>query len=113
MVQSNKPAGGGARQGGNREGTVEAFLVSRWVRIVLITAGSLMQAMIRTTPPQAGQVSMSMPNTRFSRCAQVIADRRCAGMLSCCSAEVFGLAPFPRFAGVTDARCLLFGANTP
>ena len=23
------------------------------------------------------------------------------------------MAPFPRFAGVTDARYLLFGANTP
>jgi AmmeMemoRadiSam system protein B len=54
-----------------------------------------------------------MPNTRFSRCAHVIAARRCTGMLFCCSAETLGLAPFPRFAGVTDARCLLFGANTP
>jgi hypothetical protein len=24
-----------------------------------------------------------------------------------------GLFPFPRLAGVTTARCLLFGANTP
>ena len=29
--------------------------------------------MIRTAPPQAGQVSMSMPNMRFRRCVQVIA----------------------------------------
>ncbi len=59
--------------------------MSRWVRgvvqgctgygpkdgIFLITAGSWIQAMIRSAPPQAGQVSMSMPKTRFSRCAQV------------------------------------------
>jgi hypothetical protein len=32
-----------------------------------------MQAMNLTAPPQAGQVSMSMPNTRLRRCAQVIA----------------------------------------
>ena len=86
VVQSNKPACGGPREGGNRAGAVEASLVSRWVRgvvqgctgygpkdgIFLITAGSSMQAMIRSAPPQAGQVSMSMPKTRFSRCAQVI-----------------------------------------
>jgi hypothetical protein len=24
-----------------------------------------------------------------------------------------GLLPLPRLAGVTNARCLLFGANTP
>jgi hypothetical protein len=39
VVQLNKPAGGEARQGGEREALVEAFLVSRWVRIVLITTG--------------------------------------------------------------------------
>ncbi len=32
-----------------------------------------MQAMILTAPPQARQVSMSMPNTRFRRCAHVFA----------------------------------------
>ena len=42
---------------------------SRWVRIFSITWGSSMQAMILTAPPQAGQVWMSMPNTRFRRCA--------------------------------------------
>jgi hypothetical protein len=29
-----------------------------------------MHAMIRIAPPQAEQVSMSIPNTRFRRCAQ-------------------------------------------
>ena len=40
VVQANKPACGGPREGGNRAGAVEASLVSRWVRIFLITAGS-------------------------------------------------------------------------
>ena len=71
VAQANKPACGGARQGGSREGSAEALLVSRWVRIFLITAGSWIQAMIRSAPPQAEQVSMSMPKTRLSRCAQV------------------------------------------
>ena len=72
-VDQNQPACGGAREGGNREGAARASLVSGWVRIFLITSGSSMQAMIRSAPPQAGQVSMSMPKTRFSRCAHVIA----------------------------------------
>jgi hypothetical protein len=29
------------------------------------------------------------------------------------SSDILGLLPLPRFAGVTNARCLLFGANTP
>jgi hypothetical protein len=78
-----------------------------------ITAGSSMQAMTRSAPPQAGQISMSMPKTRLSRCAQVIAARRCVGVLSCPSSEALGWAPLPRFAGVTAARCGLFGASTP
>jgi hypothetical protein len=32
-----------------------------------------MHAMIRTAPPQAGQISISIPQTRFRRCAQIIA----------------------------------------
>ena len=43
-----------------------------------MTSGSSMQAMIRIAPPQAGQVSMSIPNTRLRRCAEVIAARRSA-----------------------------------
>ena len=41
-----------------------------------------MQAMMRIAPPHTEQVSMSMPNTRLRRCAQVIAARRSAGVLS-------------------------------
>jgi hypothetical protein len=39
----------------------KATLPSSWVRILLITTGSSMRAMIRRAPPQAGLVSMSMP----------------------------------------------------
>ncbi len=50
--------------------------------------------------------------TRFSRCAQVIAACRSAGDLSEHSSSGSFLT-FPRFDGVTCARHLLFGANTP
>ena len=39
----------------------------------LITVGSSMLAITLTGPPQVSQVSMSILNTRFKRCAQVIA----------------------------------------
>ncbi len=39
--------------------------------------------------------------------------RRSLGVFSCPSSHALGLLPFPRFAGVTRARCLLLGANTP
>ena len=78
-----------------------------------MTSGSSMQAMILTGPPQAGQVSRSMPKTRLSRWAQLIEARRSAGVRSsACSFEVRWL-PFPRLAGVTRARYWLLGANTP
>jgi hypothetical protein len=38
----------------------------------------VVDAVIRIAPPQAGQVSMSVPKTRFRRCAQVIAAQRSA-----------------------------------
>jgi len=49
----------------------------------LLNDHGILNAMILTAPPQARQVSMSMLNTRFSRCAQVIAARRSAGVGSC------------------------------
>jgi len=58
------------------------------------------------------EVSTSMLNTRLSRCAQVMATWRCTGVCSSWPSAVFW-QPLPRFAGVTRARCLLFGANTP
>ena len=44
-----------------------------------MTAGSSMVAMIRTSPPQASQVAMSMSKTRLRRCAQLMAARRAPG----------------------------------
>ena len=37
-----------------------------------MTSGSSMQAMTRRVPPHFGQVSISMANTRFSRCIHVM-----------------------------------------
>jgi len=62
-------------------------------------------------PKGGGQDARS--NTRFRRCAQVIAARRSAGVGSSKSAVVACWPPLPRLARVTRARCLLFGAKTP
>ena len=48
-------------------------------------------------------------NTRLSRCAQVIDDRRSAGVGG--SPATPTLCPLPRFAGVTNTRYLLLGVN--
>jgi len=56
---------------------------------------------------------MSLLNTRLRRCAQVIAARRSAGVGSSESPCARRSPPLPRLAGVTRARCLLLGANTP
>ena len=61
-----------------------------------------MQAMTCTEPPQAGHVSMSMPNTRFSRCAQVIEARRSAGVDS--SVSDSSSLTLPRRPGITRPR---------
>lgn len=42
-----------------------------------MTSGFSMHVMIRTAPPQAAQASMSMPKTRFRRCAQGIVAYPC------------------------------------
>ena len=51
-----------------------------------------------------------MLKTRFRRFAQVIDARRSVGDGR--SSTTLALWPLPRFAGVTNARCLLLGANT-
>lgn len=71
-LDQNQRTCGGARRGGNRAVSAQALLPSRWVRMLLITAGSSMQAMIRSAPPQAEQISMSMPKARSRRCDHVI-----------------------------------------
>ena len=44
----------------------------RWVRILVITAGSTIAAMIFRRPPQFAQYSISISNTRLSRQAQLM-----------------------------------------
>ncbi|MFT4563063.1 MAG: hypothetical protein ACI9BW_002816 [Gammaproteobacteria bacterium] len=52
-------------------------------------------------------------NTRFKRCAQVIAARRLAGVAFSDLCDALALLPLPRLTGITRARCPLFGAKTP
>lgn len=92
---------------------VDAACLSRWVSILSITTGSSIQAMILTAPPHLGQISISILNSRFNRCPQVIAARRSAADTHCSSSPVPRLRPLRRLAGMTCIRCLLFGANTP
>jgi hypothetical protein len=79
-----------------------------------MSSGCSMLAMILSVPPKRAQVSISMPNTRFNRFAQLIATCRGGGFAgSAASAcDRFGV-PIPRLAGVTMARSRLCGANTP
>jgi hypothetical protein len=63
-----------------------------------MTSGSSMLAITRTCPPQPSQLLRSSWNTHFSRCAQLMARWRSAGV---------------RVAGVICARLRLCGANTP
>ena len=76
-----------------------------------MTAGSSIQAMIRTAPPQAEQISI--PNTRFRPCAPVIEARFSAAVGASPSAARPDSPPLPRPAGVTRPRSLLLRANTP
>lgn len=77
-----------------------------------MTCGSPMLAIILSCPAQRAQRSISMPNTRFRRRAQFIATCRGVAGLAGSTGGCF-VAPLPRCAGVTAARNLLFGANTP
>ena len=58
--QSNRRACGGARPSGNIANSAEGSLPFRCARILSITAGSSMQAMILTCPLQRSQVSISI-----------------------------------------------------
>ena len=58
-----------------------------------------MATIILTAPPQAWQVSMSMLNTRLSRCAQVIDARRSAGVGSYESGGARRFPPLPPLGG--------------
>ena len=55
----------------------------------------------------------SSPHGAYFWCAQVIEARFSAVVWFGASLEALTFFPLPRFAGVTSARYLLFGANTP
>src|SRR5947208_16683568 len=63
LDRSTRPAGA---QGGARVGR------PRWLRILIITGGSSIAAMIFKAPPQFGQCSTSMSKTRLSSRAQLM-----------------------------------------
>jgi hypothetical protein len=68
-----------------------------------------MLAITLTAPPHCPQVSISMPKTRLSLCAQVIAWCFCARVFSCPVGNV-GLA-LPRFADVIVGLLVLYSAK--
>ena len=119
----NLRPGADARLSDNELNSFDSAFLSRCASICLITAGSSILAracpvsaanalgITLTVPPHSSQVVISILNTRLRRYAQVIA--------ACCSTGdrsspfIWRLALLPRFDGVTRARCLLLGANTP
>jgi len=132
---SNRLIWGGARLCGGNSSTTWLFFVFRWLSIFWITNGCLldtsvcltiraafavqigfpadlsMLAIILTAPPHCSQVSISIPKTRLSLCAQVIDWCFCTRVLSWPVGNAC-LALF-RKAGVIVTRCRLFAANTP
>ena len=91
----------GALPSGNIANSAEGSLPFSCARIISITPGSSMQAMILTCPAQRSQVSISILNTRFSLCIQVIDWWRSAGVLSIQFSPLGWrrLPPLPRLAG--------------
>ena len=79
----------------------------RCVRILTITAGSSMAAMIFRVPPQFGQCSISMPKTRRSNRDQLIR----AGAPCACSPA--GSLIFSAGSRTIAARSPALGASTP
>ncbi len=69
-----------------------------------------MLASTLSRPPQRAHCSISMPNTRLSRAAQVIVTCRGVGR-SGTAARLRAPGPLP--ADVTAARSAACGANTP
>ena len=74
-------------------------------------ARSSMQAMIRTAPPQAEHVVDPEHPLEALRPSHRGAAFNWRSLLRICAPGM--PPPLPRFAGVTRARYLLFGANTP
>src|SRR5690606_3317354 len=76
-----------------------------------MTAGSSILAITRSRPQQRRQTSMSIVNTRFSRCAH--ASARCRSLAEASARSLVWSAAAPRVFGTTRPRSWLAGANTP
>jgi len=77
-----------------------------------MAAASSMAAMSFSCPPQCGQRSMSISNTRFNNCAQhmrpfALPTGRWAQSLACAGTVAVG------GTGTTALRGFAFGASTP
>ncbi len=80
----------------------------RWSRILVIEPDSRMAAMIFRVPPQCGQCSMSISNTRLSKRAQLI--RTEAGGCGTSSFVSDTLLFFCLLPGIISERSFAFGA---
>ena len=132
---SNRLIWGGALLCGSNDSTTSSFFVLRWLSIFWITNGCSTDtslcltlraafavqivspddlsilAITLTAPPHCSQVSISIPKTRLSLCAQVIDRCFCAPVFSCPVGNAY-LALF-HLAGVIVMRCRLFGGGHP
>jgi hypothetical protein len=83
----------------------------RDVRILAITVGPTMAAMIFKVPPHWGQCSMSISNTRLSNRAQLMRAGADGGGASPCSAEVSWV--LTGALGMISERSRALGTSTP
>jgi hypothetical protein len=74
-----------------------------------MSADSSMLAITSSFPPQRQQRAISIANTRFSLCIQVMP----VCFVTCRSVSAPRCAPWPRPAGVMAARHPLAAAKTP
>ena len=86
---------GGLVGGGPSETALFSPLPLICARIRSISTGSSMLAITLTAEPQRAQLSTSMSNTRFSRCAYVIAARSRIARSRTSRAERFPSSPCP------------------
>ena len=75
----------------------------------VVTPGSVMRAITRSSPPQLGHLLKSMANTRFSRAIQLMGAVHASG--TDCAAPLALLATLGRATMLARERAL--GANTP
>ena len=101
VAQLNRSRCGGARLSGKHMSSIPTLLPRRCVGICLITTESSMQTMTFMLPPQTLHISMSILNTRFKLCAELIAAWLATGASS--GPGTLALLARPRRADVTSA----------